>query len=110
MSADELPSSREKGREFWLNEVFNKIPVGQAWEIREKEMPKSSVAVKSYVRELKKKKLLPQTFRVSQRKKGDDVYLYFVNEASDGSEQTTLQESGPKRRGRPPKYVKQEVS
>lgn len=77
---EKIPVVVRTRSEKWLR-IFRNIPKGKALVATEKELGVKAPHLSNVVHTLIRRGLLPATYKVSQRKKGDVIVVYVVNSA-----------------------------
>lgn len=74
----EVPATTRIKTEKWLKKL-KQIPEGKAWEITTKDVDVSLNTIKTTFNRYIREGLLPQTYKVVQRKKGNNLKIYVIH-------------------------------
>ncbi len=77
---DKIPVAVSKKAEEWVK-MLKQIPRGKAWVTTDKELGIQAGSMHSIVYKYVKMGLLPNTYRVVRRTKGDTTIIYIINTA-----------------------------
>lgn len=77
---DKVPTVTKTRSQEWLK-LFKSIPKGKAIVTNEKDLGVKVAHLYNVLRQLIKDGELTPNYKVSQRKKGDVVYVYIINSA-----------------------------
>ena len=77
---DKIPVAVSKKAQEWIR-ILKRIPRGKVWVTSDKELGVSAGSMHTIVYKYVKMGLLPNTYRVVRRTKGDTTLIYIINTA-----------------------------
>lgn len=83
IDAEKVPGLIRRKRQEWI-ELLNRIPVGKAWVIDEKDSKFKAPNVKAMVNRIMREGDVKDVYRVIQRTRSGKATIYIINEGKDG--------------------------